>query len=449
MLIHFKTTMLSAGTFAIIAFVEPAYAQDSCAKQKQNTFDIINCAEYHIDKDNAQRIINESSQSKLKIKLNEIRKLEKRLTAMDIATNNSQETGPVLPQIQLRTDIDESDAEFTYSSNSDTNGGLGSLQWALTATVPIDQDESRGDFITENGLPNKWGIGGSITINFTPFDPNKDLNETDVGVLHTANYIQLAYRTLCAHHVVNKFIDAGGDRTAKKPSAHWDASMNSMCELNSAWGQQKLKTLKDVTGLSDNEVQTLKDALNNGSTKIAAKVLDKPTHFANFSVNIGGDSFSFRDPNSFATQSERELSFATSAFYGFKPKAGGRKFFGVGAEYKEEFVAPNSSIRCQPSDPDEIVECTNAVFGPPQKQIDAKIFGVARYLLNDVAIEFRAAYDGQDNEWGVELPIYLISDESNRLNGGIRFAYDSDDGQGNDDFKVGIFISQPFSLSGN
>lgn len=60
-----------------------------------------------------------------------------------------------------------------------------------------------------------------------------------------------------------------------------------------------------------------------------------------------------------------------------------------------------------------------------------------------MAIAPQFTYDFSEKEWAVDFPVYLTrsAEDQNRLNGGIRFGYRSDQ----DDFGIGLFVGIPFS----
>jgi hypothetical protein len=93
--------------------------------------------------------------------------------------------------------------------------------------------------------------------------------------------------------------------------------------------------------------------------------------------------------------------------------------------------------------------CFNAAFGPPVLEEDIALFAGLRFVSGNerwpVGGELRFAINPDNGEWGVEAPIYFLRSSDDKLNAGVRIAYDSE----MDDAFFGVFIGQNFGgLSG-
>ena len=59
-----------------------------------------------------------------------------------------------------------------------------------------------------------------------------------------------------------------------------------------------------------------------------------------------------------------------------------------------------------------------------------------------VAFAPQVTYRFEDNNVGVEVPIYLVPDKDGKLSGGMKAVYNSK----GDEFAVGLFVGVPFSI---
>ena len=94
-------------------------------------------------------------------------------------------------------------------------------------------------------------------------------------------------------------------------------------------------------------------------------------------IGINVDNFKFRDPLTFDHDHRWRTGVSTSGAIGYMPN--GRTFFAVGASYERTYDAPDKRILCQAAAPTPF-ECTQDVFGPPERSNDASIYGLIRHV---------------------------------------------------------------------
>jgi hypothetical protein len=168
-------------------------------------------------------------------------------------------------------------------------------------------------------------------------------------------------------------------------------------------------------------------------------------------AGLGVEDFEFLDPQSFSEDEVRKTSYYASAVLGILPRDSAT-FFSIGGEYRRSYKAPDQRILCPPSVAGSPIECTQAIFGPPARNIDENLFGSLRTLnlfgltgaRSPFVLEVKAAYDLKDDVVGLEIPIYALLDAKGQFRGGVRFGWDSD----KDDVRVGLFVGVPFSFTG-
>ncbi len=164
---------------------------------------------------------------------------------------------------------------------------------------------------------------------------------------------------------------------------------------------------------------------------------------------VGVNDFSFRDPLTFAEQEVRRTPYSFSASIGY---LGGSRspFIAAGIEHRRSYKAQNQRTLCPPPPPAGVIECTRDEFGPPTRNIDTTAFALVRTLNlfgltggnSAVALEIRAAYDIEDDVFGLEMPIYMVLDDKGRFRAGVRFGWDTDERR----LAVGVFIGAAFDF---
>lgn len=63
-------------------------------------------------------------------------------------------------------------------------------------------------------------------------------------------------------------------------------------------------------------------------------------------------------------------------------------------------------------------------------------------LIPAIGISAMATYDALNDDFGIDVPVYLVSDGKSGLTGGIRFVYTTSDKE----FIAGVFVGTAFSL---
>jgi hypothetical protein len=156
------------------------------------------------------------------------------------------------------------------------------------------------------------------------------------------------------------------------------------------------------------------------------------------------DDFKYRDPITFASAEERRTGFGFSGSIGRMPN--GTTFYAAGFRYERRYEAPDARILCQT--PSAVpIECVQAAFGPPEREVDATLFGLFRRLspLGEnipLAFELRASYDFAGDVAAIQLPLYVFLDSNSRYRAGVIAGWDSE----SDDVSVGLFVGIPFDL---
>jgi hypothetical protein len=190
-------------------------------------------------------------------------------------------------------------------------------------------------------------------------------------------------------------------------------------------------------------------AASEDFTDDQAGFVEIPVILWDINAAVGVNEFSFRDPLTFTEQEVRRTPYSFSASIGY---LGGSRspFIAAGIERRRSYKAPNQRTLCPPPAPVGTTECTRDEFGPPARNDDTSAFALIRTLNlfgltganSPVALEIRAAYDIEDDVFGVEMPVYMVLDDKGRFRAGVRLGWDTDDRR----LAVGVFIGAAFDF---
>ncbi|MEO9599898.1 hypothetical protein [Parasphingorhabdus sp.] len=377
-------------------------------------------------------------------------------------------TGNLFEQIQIVSDFGSSDAKITVDKTLDSTDGLGSTKFALTFTAPIDKKSDRSNFITETGLQNKLGVGFSFSTDLIPIPDltqstsNAALTRMDqladlqadrcyakrqkaIDIAYQEKLYQAEVYRLSSQKLYDEKVLEIKDTFRKKMDNANIEKQDRTGDCNIEYSQIYAVIKSGSNGksmfLEDSEKQEFLKLWDDDGKRL----IERPLLMANVSTSWGIEDFTFRDPVTFMKSKNRFSSFSLAASIGYMPQIKDPFIFFIGGEYKENYKASDKKILCQSNANIDPLECLSAVFAPPKKNKDIRVFGVMRWADPKLpfALELKGSYDVEDKNWGIEVPIYLLRNEKNQLNAGIKAAYDSEES----DFKFGIFVTKAFDFS--
>lgn len=154
---------------------------------------------------------------------------------------------------------------------------------------------------------------------------------------------------------------------------------------------------------------------------------------------VGHEEFGYRDPATLVERSETQTPWSASAFLAYYPRKP-NLLATLAYEHQEAWEAADTRTAC-PAGAAPVV-CVTGPLGPPTKSKKDLFSLELRRKFADFALAPIATYDAKDDVWGVEVPVYLLLNSDGALSGGVKFGWRSDD----DDFRFGVFISQPFQV---
>ncbi len=361
--------------------------------------------------------------------------------------------GSVPAQLIVESDFGKSNAKISFSTASDHPSGFGEQSFALTLNAPLTSDGSRADFVTESGLPGKFGVDLSLSISLSPTREIFE-NQSNMNLTREIAKLQGNAKTICEANYT-EYLER---MTIADPKNVLQRKWNSLSEYCPIIIEQlENQTPKDVArmlGESEERAKIIIDELSSNLLYLTDEAIKKPYFMMNVAGSWRLEDYKFRDPMTLAKGKKRRSDFTAGLAVGYLPRLDSKVLFGGSVEYRNKFKAESNTIRCPTGSTDPSIECFEAAFKPPKQMEQYILSGLARYLNVDMGLggEIKGSWDAKNNIWGAEIPIYFIANKDNQLNAGVRFKWASGDGEpepmggDKDVWNFGIFVSKPFDF---
>ncbi len=298
-------------------------------------------------------------------------------------------------------------ADGDAQSVSVTSGPANSLSFKVS--TPFDKSSQEGSFLSPGG---RLSNGTSVEFAFSQIAPT-------LGALPgTPDYRVRMYK-LAQQQCMAKATDAD------KPKC--------------AGNYRALQKMGYPEG--DEAASLIDDAFLNG-----------PVWMWGASAGASSKHFDYRDPTSFAKSSEDHTAFKASVMGGVR-LARDNLYVGAAAEYSEDYSPGRTRNLCRPLAAGGTVECISGAYAPPGKDKTSDAFAVIRWQdvnrVTPYAVELKAGYDFEHEITGAAATLYLVPDKDNKLRGGLRLSWQSDDHDPTTDDQnvtIGAFVGVPFSV---
>lgn len=162
-------------------------------------------------------------------------------------------------------------------------------------------------------------------------------------------------------------------------------------------------------------------------------------------TTIGTKQYEFLTPNTTDKVDERRTPWSTQVFVAVQRRHVG--LFTLAVRYEDAYKAGDTTTNCPASGDASVVSCVTAPLDEPKK--NEKTVATLEFRrsteLRGAPIAFSPSvnYDFNNNVFGIDVPVYLWSNEKGRLTGGFKAGW-RDDGDGID---IGLFVGTAFTLS--
>jgi len=113
----------------------------------------------------------------------------------------------------------------------------------------------------------------------------------------------------------------------------------------------------------------------------------------------------------------------------------------AGIEYQRGYKHADEKTVCDEQEDNNLLSCETKPFGEPLENNKELVFIELRKLWKGIGLAPKLTYDLNEDNYGIDLPVYLLSDKKNALRGGVRLAWNNQD-----HLQAGVFVGSSFSL---
>lgn len=339
------------------------------------------------------------------------------------------------------TDSDQIPLEVFFDKNS--NSTLDREVRSPGAAIEVNASTTNSNVAFQIGqkISSSFGgenqIGQFLTWSLRASSPLSNPDSTTVATLDgLANSTKLALN-------LNHFFLTGFKQLGEPDNTEDQTEWNKICTLAGVV-TQPCSLLRIDQGLRNLDLS----ANQREAIYLRAESLLYEADSWNFGYNlnaeVGYENFEFVD---FATQESKdqsEVPWSVGASFSVNPPTKFPLLFKLGFRYQEAFKAAGSQIVCPPSNGTDPVACNTGIFGGPSQRENLQLSFETRSILKGSALSLLVTHDFENDETGIDLPIYIVSDSKGNLNGGLRFGWTSIDDD--DDLSVGVFIGRSFKF---
>lgn len=399
------------------------------------------------------------------------------------------------PTLQILSDDDGSKAVFgisrsrSWSEEKDAPNGIYAVKksaFTLKATVPFEKNESQDSVFDFKGLAKGSTLTFGWSRHSTSVRDGSNVNDylrgayqkcieenlTSWGSISAANksildefrsdYQQQFSLTLNGLPAIQAQPAVGATpAVAARQAIPGNALSYGAVALNILASTPKyhkvgthLQSLCDVSAASDaaisNAGQLIEKYLSRDEATRFINGFNTEENISFFGMDgtIGYNEFEYIDTVVFQKLKSNKLSFDGSAYIGLIDRE--REWAVRGKlSYTRAFENQNQLEICRPLNGGPEEECISGADGRPSRNQSAFASLEGRITLAKnadgspkIAMAPEFTFDLEEDEYAVEVPIYLQRNREGALDGGIRFGYRSD----TKDFGVGVFVGIPFTI---
>lgn len=327
-----------------------------------------------------------------------------------------------------------SEAERVLTQNGE---GFG----AITIKAPLASSGDEGTFLTEQGIASK----ASAEVAYTWI-----LSDLSFGTVAPAGSVAIQVLKACEAEV-----EANPAYEALRAD-----SQNTLEQLQTTFKQKKCKPFGNVSKLTKDELSQLTAEQLTALRAVQKELDEQAIYIINLNASFGYKKFDYLKLSDFAEEKAKRHPFSVSVSGGVNPGKD-KPFFGVGYLYKREFKEGEKRVICPVPPPGAPqVECKNAIFDLPKRNVDHTLFGLVRtsnmfgLITHKVGkwapmFELKIGYDFEDKVFGASAPLYLFLDKDKSFKGGIRVSWqEAAKGEAEDKLKAAFFIVKSFDYFG-
>lgn len=165
--------------------------------------------------------------------------------------------------------------------------------------------------------------------------------------------------------------------------------------------------------------------------------------------SIGYKKFEFLETGPARKSETSHIPLSGKLFFSYLPDVRRNSITGA-VEYQRTFKDAPAGALCPAVAHGIEFQCLTGPIGDPRSAKKLLLSGEYRHKLvfgessfiPTIGISLLGTYDALNDEFGLDVPVYLVNDPKNGLTGGIRFGYTTSE----KDFIAGIFVGTAFGL---
>ncbi|MCW3848661.1 hypothetical protein OF829_15605 [Sphingomonas sp. LB-2] len=290
-----------------------------------------------------------------------------------------------------------------------SQGFRGGVESALNVTVKVPLGAAlgaalggeRNTTVADQGLSDKYSASLSYSLISTHFGPS-DAQDTANRLLH---------------------------RRCPALTRQWQDDAARMAVVNSIcvdMVEPSEFTRAQLVGITQNDEQAR--AQVDQILAFRREKLRAPVYLLNVTGSVGKRAYDSFDPANFAERSTDRTSVAVNVAGGISFGNTGL-FVGAGYQYRRDYSDPEKRIVCPAG---STTGCRSEIFDLPTPDIDHSAFALTRFVVAPIRVggvapmvEIKVAYDFQDKLWGVQVPVYFLTNDDGGFRGGVRFTWES------------------------
>jgi hypothetical protein len=305
--------------------------------------------------------------------------------------------------IKIEAGSDSSEVSIKASTKLDDGRGA-TRSLSLIAKAPLNKGENMTSLATQHGL------AGSTTL-------------------------ALAY----THNSLNGIRTNAGEEALQ------------MCETNNYRLKfQNIKANKDASFECD--TGSVKSLLENGDIKLdeykafRAKFFEPNAFISSWTVTLSGgyvDSKYF-DPITLEGTKKRNSTGGLSVSYSYVPIEA-KQLFAATVSLQSEYKDKKASTTCLPTAAtgNALLTCATGSIGAPDRKTTQTLeLEWRRAVFDRFAFSLQVARDFKEKVTTVQVPMYLIGNDKDGLNGGVNLGWSSEDKKA----FIGVFVGKAFSV---
>lgn len=164
-------------------------------------------------------------------------------------------------------------------------------------------------------------------------------------------------------------------------------------------------------------------------------------------AKVGQSTFDYFELPTLQKRDETELPWSAGAYYALVSRTR-RTLYSFGVDYQESYKASSTATACPLPDYVTHLQCvTGSLAGPGKKEkhlasVEMRHqFEGGTWFPDGVGMSLKFTRDFNNNESGVDLPLYLFRSDKGFLTGGIRAGWTD-----TDQFNGGVFVGTDFGV---